>query len=61
MTEAEFDQLTGEVLATPRGKEWMAELQRRSGTAPITFAVSDWKARIARMRERWRCGSLTPD
>lgn len=59
MTEAEFDQLTAEVLATPRGKDWMAELQRRSGV-PIAFAVADWKIRIARMRERWRTGSLTP-
>jgi hypothetical protein len=37
----------------------MDELERRSGV-PIAFAVADWKARIARMRERWRTGELTP-
>jgi hypothetical protein len=59
VTEPEWDALCARVLATPDGKIWMDELERRSGV-PIAFAVADWKARIARMRERWRTGELTP-
>lgn len=58
MTEAEFDVLTAQVLARDEGKRWMAELLRRD--VGLTFAVANWKGRIARMRERWRTGSLTP-
>lgn len=60
MTEAEFDALTARVLATPDGKRWMDELERRSGGAPVTFLIAGWNACLARMRERWRTGSLTP-
>lgn len=59
LSEEAFDELTAKVLATPEGKLWMAALEDRSGV-PIAFAVSDWKARIARMRARWRTGALTP-
>lgn len=58
MSEAEFDQLTAQVLARDEGKRWMAELMRRDGG--LTFAVANWRVRIARMRERWRTGALTP-
>lgn len=57
--DAAFDALTAKVLATPEGKLWMQALEARSGV-PIAFAVADWKARIARMRQRWRTGLLTP-
>lgn len=60
MTEDAFDALTARVLASPQGKDWMDELERRSAGAHVIFAVSDWRARIARMRERWRTGKLTP-
>lgn len=59
LDDAAFDELTARVLATPDGKLWLDALSARSGI-PVQFAVAEWKARIARMRERWRTGELTP-
>jgi hypothetical protein len=59
VTEAELDQLTGEVFATPAGKRWLEAVGFRSD-APATFLLAEVRARIARMRQRWRTGSLTP-
>jgi hypothetical protein len=59
MTEAQFSALTARVLATPDGKDWLAELDRRSGVE-LTFHVANWRDRIRRERERWKTGELTP-
>ena len=60
MPDADFDSLTAKVLATPDGKKWVEELMRRNGGPSVAFLVADWKTRIARKREHWRTGKLTP-
>lgn len=54
MTEADYDQLTGEVFATPRGKQWLAETLRRY--CLFGFLHAEIALRITRMRKRWATG-----
>jgi len=52
MTEAEVDQLAGEVFATPAGSRFLAYLDER-GVLGAYFAA-EIRRRLARMRDRWQ-------
>jgi hypothetical protein len=59
-SEAEVDQLHGQVFARPEGARWMAAMIRAKGVCGVV-RLSEIREALGRERRRWGQGGLTPD